>query len=230
MALNNIINSNLFDKSMFTKKSYSDILSENGAYSITITPKASDQGWSVLGILREGINLSLSSEWESTAIGTVTSSIPLVEKYKDKADSLLALGGKRLNASGFLTEKFFNKGGYLEISPEIRVVNWNDDGMPLLSTLILLQTCVPKGTGNVSLDEVLNLAKGVIDSHKVLGYSVGALTSLAGKVLGGGEKLVEGASKKTQENLTQAVNTELSNSGKQLQSTLSKSIDRLNKC
>jgi len=153
---------NYIDKSLFDATSQSSMAKPSSAYSITISP-TDGSGQVVTGLMLEGISLGISPEYDDSGIGSVVNNIGVVSKFKDKIDSTLAVSGKRLNASGFVTRKFYTKSGYLEINPSFRIVNWNGDGKPMLSTLKLMYSCLPKSGSYVSIQAIEKLIKEETD-------------------------------------------------------------------
>lgn len=166
MAFLNSSISNIFNKNMFSEESYSSILSENGPYTIKIKSNTEDT-YFVEGLITEEMQFSMSPEWDNLGIGSVINNIPMIDKFKQLGNTAMYISGKSISNSGFLTEKYYVKSGYLDISPSFRVVNHNDDGEPFLTAMVLLNLAVPKKDLSLSIDDIVTTVKETIKNTKL---------------------------------------------------------------
>ena len=189
--------SKITERSLFDKTSYSKLQnSYDGAYSITITFSKDGNVFEVTGLMNEGLSINVSPEYEDLGMGSVVNNIKLVQAFGDKADSIMAFSGIRTKSSGFVTKKFYDKSGYLELNPSFRVVNWDGSAQPVTESLALLTACLPsrgstlktkiegtklgaKITKNNAVGKLFQIASGVIgETFESAKSAVGGVVNL----------------------------------------------------
>jgi hypothetical protein len=138
----------ILDTSMFKESTYSKTLEGRYApYKITIADYYTPETLFMTGVLKGGINFSMDSTWSDLSLGNIVNNFSTLEKIVNIINYPLAVEGVSYDNAGVMTEKFFSKGGYLEIEPTFEVVNWNGDGMPIKAAMFLLNYCVPQRAG-----------------------------------------------------------------------------------
>jgi len=152
----------------FTERTYKDVLDSNtGQYKIIIMPKIrrvdSNTGkeidLGVHGMLKNNIQYSIKAEWGATDLENgLMSMFPnsgLLGDLVNTVRSAGRLGGSSVANAGVFTKKFYTKSGYLEISPELRVMDWDDQNLPLQAALVLTTLTIPKVSGSAKLREIV---------------------------------------------------------------------------
>ncbi len=96
---------------------------------------------SISGILNSKIVLRMNAQWDT--IMSLSSGLSSLQTF-------LGAAGVSVLRSGIFTRKFFKGGGYLELQPEFRIVDWDGTGNVISSAKWLLSKCVPQSRGGVS--------------------------------------------------------------------------------
>jgi len=149
----------ILDTSMFSESIYDDVVDgDNAAYRIEISDYL---GHKMNGILKGGININMSPEWSDLSLGNVVNNFAALEKVVNFVNFPLAVQGVSYDNAGFMTEKFFSKGGYLEIEPTFDVVNWRGDGAPIVTALFLLNYCVPNISKDYNFGDMYDMLKSL---------------------------------------------------------------------
>jgi hypothetical protein len=177
----------ILNTSVFKEKTYSDTISDDGPYQITLADNL-DNSLFVKGVVKGGINFSIDSTWSDMSLGNIVNNFSSLEKIMNIVNFPLAAAGVSYDNAGVMTEKFFSKGGYLEIEPVFDVVNWNGDGMPLKVAVFLLNYCVPKYLDEYTVTDVIEgfipfLEKfKAIDKFGILESAQGVGTAVIGSI------------------------------------------------
>lgn len=172
-------NSNMFNKSVFSGDSYKSAIyneseNRNGYAVLKITPERIRSGKNkedigVVGIIQNPLEFSINAEWES--LGGVTGLLPIPETGKTAINDMIGGVSKLAGISGFTglgevyaSRKIYKKSGYLEVGADLKIVNWNDDGQPLKSAIILSYLLLPDAEfGEKKLKEILEKVEPLIN-------------------------------------------------------------------
>lgn len=167
--------SSTIDKSVFNPDSYKYAIQDgtnNGYAVLKIKPSArvgkkgfSDVG--IIGIIQNPLQFSIEANWEE--MGGITGMLPKV--FGLSPESIGNFVNKGANIAGFASlgavyasRKIYKKSGYLNINADLKIVNWNDDGSPVKSALILSYLMLPEDDfGKPQLDNIEEFAKKLGD-------------------------------------------------------------------
>tara|TARA_Y100000310_G_C20704329_1_gene833631 strand:- start:1133 stop:2191 length:1059 start_codon:yes stop_codon:yes gene_type:complete len=105
----------------------------------------------VVGVTLNRVNIGISSEWQAQGVPK----LPFVEGafnnpfYKGASELSVAGAGGELG-SVWMSKQLWRKNGYLSISPEFRITDWDGTGRPLSYALQIAKLCLPgKSDGNI---------------------------------------------------------------------------------
>jgi len=155
-------NPQTFNKSVFTKESYKSAVNgdnnTNGYAVIKITPDAR-QGFAdeadaeIKGVVKNNFEFDIEASWSDMA-GVGSSLLPSgmdgVTGLLEKAQSIGNIAGFASMGSSFASKKIYQKSGYLTIKPEMRIVDWEGTGQPVISSLLLANYCLPREYANAA--------------------------------------------------------------------------------
>lgn len=159
--------SSTFDKSVFNADSYKYAISENnnkGYAVLRVTPsqrvKKGNPDIGIIGIIQNPLSFSIEANWEE--MGGITGMLP-DKVFGLNPDAVGNFINKGVNIAGFAnlgsvyaSRKIYKKSGYLNIGADLKIVNWNNDGAPVKSALILAYLMLPEDDWG---KEVLEKAK-----------------------------------------------------------------------
>lgn len=171
-----------FNKSLFTEDSYKSAIGNettNGYAVLRIIPELRRSGkdsigYQVVGIIQNPLSFSIDATWEK--MGGISGLIPSDEKtligsggIGNGVKTLGSLANTGVNVAGFAelgsvyaSRKIYKQSGYLEIGADLRVVNWQDDGQPLQSVLMLSYLTLPDpNVGQEWIDQLLKITEVV---------------------------------------------------------------------
>jgi hypothetical protein len=154
--LNQIDFNNLFNDETYLK-------AKNGPYSIRITPNNSrvfsgNKDIAVIGIMKNNINFGATANWEtfSELVSGIIPNNSIIDAIKDTATNMATLGGAGLVNAGLVTKKFYKGGGgYLSISPEFRLLDWDNSGKVWEQFMALIALVLPRTDSSVKISEIL---------------------------------------------------------------------------
>jgi hypothetical protein len=204
---NNLNNLSVFTEDTFpssVRKVDSTGQTDLGPYGILIEPIKSRIGsdnvdTGVVGVLKNNVSFSLNAEWETLGLDSIIGGmIP----FSNVLGNAVRAGDVTFNG-GLLSEKYFSKSGYLELSPEFRVIDSNDEGIPTKTAMVLFAMSLPKTSEKTTIREfstVLNanspLNKGInFINEKLEGLSKSefrGIRTVAGAVNEGVNRSVDG--------------------------------------
>ena len=171
---------NILNNSLFTQQTYTDALKNN--YAIQIIPDynsvTKQTPVAIKGILKNNLQFNMNADYGTINLGSVVSNFPKIEELSRILP--LAPGGISIANAGMTTRKYYLRSGYLELNPEMRIVDWDGTGEPVKSALLLVALCLPKKNDktNISISDIINMLKK-------------GLSNVADKIPGGKE-LYEG--------------------------------------
>lgn len=160
-------NKSLFDETSYAK-AVGGIPSQdgdpNGYAVINITPSSKFdtediETPTVIGVIQNELSFSVDANWEPIGgVGGIIPNIGLLSKIGDfggSIDNTIGEVNKLGRAAGFAdigasfaSRKTYKSSGYIDISPEIMIVDWDDEGQPVKSALLLCLFCLPKNVLN----------------------------------------------------------------------------------
>lgn len=153
--------SGAINKSVFNKNSYKAAVGEpdgqNGYAVIKIYPEYPRTTEDVvdpmvIGVIRDHVEFSVAANYTEFG-GVAQAALPgvtaVVSTVFDKINAGASVTGIANIGAVYASKKIYQKSGYLEISPSIRIVDWKGVGQPLLSTKLLAYLCLPKSVANV---------------------------------------------------------------------------------
>jgi len=141
---------NTFNKSLFTVDSYKSAIGDekNNGYAVfKIYPDnkrsgSKDFDYGVVGIIQNPLKFDITAEWEH--MGGITGLLP---SWAQKGQALLNtganIGGFADMGSVYASRKIYKKSGYLNISADLKIVNWENKGSPLLSAIYISNLLLP---------------------------------------------------------------------------------------
>lgn len=138
---------------------------ENGPFKILITPKSARVGSkkpdvAVKGVIQSPVNFTMAANWDVLGLENIFSSLisqnGILKAAAGAVKSVMGAAGSSLTNSGLVTKKFYTKSDYLTFDVKFRVLDWNDDGMPVKTAQVMLGLCVPRKGPTVQLGSVLN--------------------------------------------------------------------------
>lgn len=181
----NIIKTDVFDQ----KSYYKTIFGKNHPYQITISPnigrKHGGTDTAVTGVMSSKININMEAEYDDLDLGGMVSNLPLVGGFINSVSNAgataFASTGQGLNNVGLFTRKFYKKGGYLRIEPEFKVVDWDGEGLPVVTAAHLLNFCVPK-RGDVAESIASKLLELGITDNQIISAFQGVKSGIEGLV------------------------------------------------
>lgn len=140
-----------------------DPLSKITPYLVTIF--STDTCSVVRGMMTNPLSFNVDAKWDATdIISSVTSNGALGKLYEFSTSVLGAAGVANPSNLGVSSRKIYSSSGYLNITVEFRVVDWQGTGAPKDSAYLLSTMCLPKSNKNMSLTEFVGfLGKYVID-------------------------------------------------------------------
>lgn len=167
-----IISSLAQGKGIFDNSTYTDALS--GPYKIVIKPNMSrvlnakaDIEESVTGILKNQVEFSVAADWDTlgidSMIGDLVANNKIIKNIQGVGSFAMKAGGASLTNTGLVTRKFYKKGGYLEITPEFRILDWNSDGVTKQAAMALMSMALPRKNQSSSIEKIFG---GVYNSGK----------------------------------------------------------------
>jgi len=118
-----------------------------------IKEKFAEMNKIITGVMTNEFSYSLSSEWE-----TIQTPLSLIN-LGILGDVFVAAGGGEMGAV-YKSKKYWKRSGYLTVTPKMRIIDVNGDGLPLLATRLLLMFCTAM-TG--TFEEKLKSFEGTID-------------------------------------------------------------------
>ena len=165
---------NTFNKSLFTVDSYKSAIGDeknNGYAVIKIIPDnmrslSKDFDLGIIGIIQNPIKFNVTAEWEQ--MGGITGLLPRlpigIQTLGKGINSLANVGGFADLGSVYASRKIYKKSGYLDITADLKIVNWNDDGSPYKSVILISTLLLPDSTMG---REGLSIAKKYIEEESI---------------------------------------------------------------
>jgi hypothetical protein len=181
-------------KSIFHKESYSNAIdkSKGGQYGIkfyvnTAGGITNNRSTTIEGILKESIKWGVNATWDAAGLNGVISAIassnPVLDTIDKGLDFMNGVTGRSFTNTGIFTRKFYSQSGDLKISPSFRVMDFNNEGLPVSAALIFSSLCIPKKNGqslNILPDSAANTAKEGVDNLKNAALKITAPTDSGG--------------------------------------------------
>lgn len=216
-----------FDKSVFNAGAYKSAIdggensSERNGYAVlrlrpdrprlgsdTVDPE-------ITGVMKDHLSFNIDATW--TTLGQVGGSILPggISKGYGAVGGALNIAGAASIGAAFASKKIYQQSGYLTIKPNIRVVDWNGVGQPILSAIILMYYSTPKdwltpedfmGAADVMLENLKPLVDVVIDKTPDVGKKI--VNCVATEGLKAGKQIynaVSNLSKKIPDNVQKEV-------------------------
>lgn len=132
----------------------------------------------MVGLMTNELQYNLISNWE-------TMEYPAILNMGLVSDLAAFRGGGEFGAV-FKSKKVWKKSGDLTVTPEIRIIDVNGDGLPLRTARQMIMWSTSLGERSLFGDD------GAEDVENLEASARGALTSLAGTIQSGTQSLVEG--------------------------------------
>jgi len=154
--------------SVFDESTYKKATDNNtGPFKILIEPNAKRTGTNspdvgVKGIIQgpQGISFTIEANWDTLGLENIFSSLvsqnSILQAVAGAAQTVMGVAGTSLSNSGLVTRKFYTQSGYLSFNVNFRVLDWDDDGMPVKAAQIMIGLCVPRKTNGTSVKDMLN--------------------------------------------------------------------------
>jgi len=158
----------LRDISVFDESTYRKATDNNtGPFKILIEPNSNRVGSNepdvgVKGVIQAPISFSMTANWDVLGLENIFSSLTsqnaILKTVAGAAQTVMGAAGTSLTNSGLVTKKFYTKSDYLNFEVRFRVLDWDDDGMPVKTAQVMLGLCVPRKGPS---DKVSNILKGI---------------------------------------------------------------------
>jgi len=146
-----------FDKSVFNLDSYGSALgkgNENGYAVVRIIPNSSrlmgDRDPSIKGVYDDssgGLNFNIEANWSSIGqlggVSILPSQFGIAEKIYGSINKYGSIGGLSNMGAALSSQLIYQKSGYLTIKVPMMIVDWNGNGQPIMSSLLLARYCLP---------------------------------------------------------------------------------------
>lgn len=154
---------------------------ENGHSVISILPnmrfyrlaRSSDPTFDegITGVMLSPVSYNIDSEWQSMGIPKVPILGGVLGAIEGFAGDASVLAGSGELGAVYKSKKLWRKSGYLNISPEFRIVDWDGNGAPLKQALRIARYALPGMVDSelnktaIKITQYLNgLADTVVDS------------------------------------------------------------------
>ncbi len=154
-------------------------------------------GFSIKGTLQEQIKYGVESNYNQ--IMSLDSAVPALNNFVNMTTN------HSLFTAGIASRRYYKGGSYLKLSPKIRVMDWDGDGIVVDSAAFLMNLCLPSlenlkadHAAGAALSNAANtLATGFRDLKKgsvaktaiaTIGAAIGASTTdnpITGAIIGG---------------------------------------------
>ena len=191
--------------------------------SVTLEPNLTLWQWTnkeledkfvpITGILTSNIKYSIESEWQDEVLPVPTAH-----------ENLSMLAGVGAMGSIAKSKQYFRSAGYATVNPEIRIIDWDGNGICAKSVAWLTMMCVPvasKTVGGSHTDAAIETVRQSMTSEELQTVN-GWATSAAGKALGAVAKT--GALGESTAETAEAIGTDI---GTMLQSVGREVIDEV---
>jgi len=170
--------SHAYNKSVFTQDSYKYSIGDeenNGTAVIKIIPEYDRSGsdtvgnndLAIVGIIQNPLAFDIEADWGE--MGGVTGMLPMLQAAAPIFDFI----NSTANKAGFSTlgdvyasRKIYKKSGYLNLSANIKIVNWNNDGAPINASLVISRLLLPDSRFGIKMaEEVTTNFVGAYKTH-----------------------------------------------------------------
>ena len=233
--------SGALDKSVFNQKSYQAAFGDksNGYAVVKIKPNrkrllSENSDPSIKGVLNTddgGFNFNIDADWRD--LGSVGSSI--LPNIGGKVNGAYGLVNNIANFAGasnfgaaYSSKLIYQQSGRLEIKIPMMVVDWEGNGQPMLTAMLLSYYCLPKYYGNVG-DAIKKIEEQIIDSipedfKNKFNSITGAISSFAKKTFNEGLEFLEEKAGATGKVAADTIKV-LKEAGKQINNNLTEDIE-----
>lgn len=140
--------------SVFDEGTYRKAAAEaDGPFRVLIKPLKARAGQDepdvgVKGILQAPMSFSMAANWDTLGLENVFSSLTSQNKVLEAAaaavKTTMGAAGTSLTNSGLFTKKIYTKSDYLNFDVKFRVLDWDDDAMPVRTAQTMIALCVPR--------------------------------------------------------------------------------------
>jgi hypothetical protein len=113
----------------------------------------------VFGVTKKNVEFGISSQWDARGHAKLFSG------FIDGASSISEMAESGELGALYSSKKLWKKSGYLDISPEFRIVDWGGNGQPIRSALNIIKYCLP-GIRDNDLGKSISDAKQWITQHQ----------------------------------------------------------------
>jgi hypothetical protein len=151
--------SNAFNQSIFTQDAYAKAIgndAHNGYAVLKISPKSNEftgrKDAEIKGVIKNNLQFNIEATW--TELGGVAGMVPDIPILKGAVEAIEGFGntsrfqqsmGLADRGTKFSSKKIYSRSGFLEIKPEMRIINWNGGIMnsPIVAAMLLANYCIP---------------------------------------------------------------------------------------
>jgi len=162
--LSQLRNISMFDEDTY-KKATADV---SGPFKIIIKPIApriaaegGKEDVGVKGIIQAPISFNMQANWDTLGLENIFSSLisqnSILKAVAGAAQTVMGASGSSISNSGLVTRKVYTKSDYLTFEVKFRVLDWDDDGMPVKTAQVMMALCAPRKTLSTTVGSVLNL-------------------------------------------------------------------------
>jgi len=183
MGLSNAFNQSIFTKDAYTKAIGTD--TQNGYAVLKISPNGNKftgrKDAEIKGVIKNNLQFSIDATW--TELGGIAGLVPdifglrdlasNVENFFETSDTQRAMGLAD-RGTKFSTKKIYSRSGFLEIKPEMRIINWTGDlaGSPIIAAMLLATYCIPANAPNGYMSMWNGIEDKITTYVKTLGKEV----------------------------------------------------------
>lgn len=112
----------------------------------------------VVGVTQNQVTVGIESSWQKMGVPK----LPLIGSFGDflgskEVTDLSSLAGAGNIGSVWMSKQLWRENGYLKISPEFRIVDWEGNGKPLTSALLLAKMALPGESDSATASKIKEL-------------------------------------------------------------------------
>jgi len=166
----------LIDKTLFSVDAYKAAIGDKktkGYAVVRIQPEDKRVGsdsldFEIIGIMQNEVSFSIEANWES--LGGITGLLPspmvgIADEIGGAVNKVVNLAGFADLGSVYASRKVYKKSGNLDLTIDMRIVDWEGIGMPVRAAILLSYLCLPNTTyGKENIEKGKQLGNMILES------------------------------------------------------------------